>query len=150
MEVEVGSVVEGKISGITNFGAFVELGEGTTGMVHISEVAQGFVKDIREHFSLGDTVKVKVLAKSPEGKISLSIKQAQEPAPRFEKRERQNSAPSFQKSDSFEFRGKQKDNMSFEDMMSSFKKSSDEKMYDLKKVIDNRRGSQNRRSHQQP
>lgn len=149
MEVEVGSVVEGKISGITNFGAFVELG-GVTGMVHISEVAQGYVKDIRERLSVGDTIKVKVLAKTPEGKISLSIKQAEEPAPRFEKRERQSSAPTFKKADSFEFRPKQKDDMSFEDMMSSFKKSSDEKMYDLKKVIDNRRGSQNRRSHQQP
>ena len=61
MQVEVGAIIEGKITGITKFGAFVELGEGKTGMVHISEVASTYVKEIRDHIQEGQTVKVKVL-----------------------------------------------------------------------------------------
>ena len=78
MELEVGSIVEGKVSGITKFGAFVALPEGKSGLVHISEVANAFVADVSEHVQMGQTVKVKVLSISPEGKINLSIKRAVE------------------------------------------------------------------------
>ena len=67
---------EGKVSGITNFGVFVDIGEGITGMVHISEVARNYVKDIKEYVRMGQEVKVKVITVSPEGKVSLSMKQA--------------------------------------------------------------------------
>ena len=84
MEAEVGSVVEGKVTGITSFGVFVQFEENTTGMVHISEVAETYVKDIKDFVKVGDAVKVKILAVTPEGKISLSMKQAQEtPKPFF-------------------------------------------------------------------
>ena len=78
MQLEVGQLIEGKITGITNFGVFVDLGDGATGMVHISEVAQTYVSDIKEHVKEGDTVKMKVLSIGDNGKISLSIKRAME------------------------------------------------------------------------
>ncbi|USG65920.1 S1 RNA-binding domain-containing protein [Brevibacillus ruminantium] len=77
MGVEVGSKLEGKVTGITKFGAFVELPGGETGLVHISEIAPTYVKDIHEHLKLGDKVIVKVL-NIRDGKIGLSIKKAQE------------------------------------------------------------------------
>lgn len=76
MSLEVGKIVEGKISGITNFGAFVNLGEGKTGLVHISEVAKEFVKDINDFLKEGQTVTVKIISMEPGGKISLSIRKA--------------------------------------------------------------------------
>ena len=71
MQLEVGSIVEGKVTGITKFGAFVELAPGTTGMVHISEVASTYVKEIRDHVQENQMVKVKILSISDDGKISL-------------------------------------------------------------------------------
>ena len=82
MQLEVGTILEGKVTGITKFGAFVELPDKMTGMVHISEVAATFVKEIRDFVTEGQTVKVKVLSIGEDGKISLSIKKAQAPAPR--------------------------------------------------------------------
>lgn len=78
MRLEVGSIVEAKVTGITNFGAFVELPDGKKGMVHISEVAPKYVEKISDHLSIGQQVKVKVLSVSDDGKISLSIKKAME------------------------------------------------------------------------
>lgn len=86
VNLEVGSVVEGKVTGLKPFGAFVALTEDKQGLVHISEVAHGFVKDINDVLNVGDEVKVKVLSVDAEsGKISLSIR-ATEPAP--ERKER--------------------------------------------------------------
>ena len=76
MDLEVGKVVEGKVSGITGFGAFVDLGGGKSGLVHISEVSKNYVKDINDHLKIGDNVKVKVMNIEPNGKIGLSIKKA--------------------------------------------------------------------------
>ena len=73
MAIEVGSVLEGVVSGITEFGAFIELPEGKVGLVHISEVADEFVKDIKDFLKEKDTVKVKVLSVDERGKIGLSI-----------------------------------------------------------------------------
>ena len=76
MQLEVGKIYEGKVTGITKFGAFVELDKDTTGMVHISEVANTFVSEIKDHLKEGQTVKVKVMSVGDDGKISLSIKKA--------------------------------------------------------------------------
>ena len=75
MAIEVGAILEGKVSGITKFGAFIDLPESKTGMVHISEVAPTFITEITDYVKVGETVKVKVLAVN-DGKISLSMKQA--------------------------------------------------------------------------
>lgn len=76
MGLEVDSILEGKVTGITKFGAFVALPEGKSGLVHISEIANSYVTDVNEHLQLGQTVKVKVINITPEGKINLSIKKA--------------------------------------------------------------------------
>ena len=120
MSVEVGQIVEGTVTGITHFGAFVELSDGRTGLVHISEVADVYVKDINEHLQRQEKVKVKVLSMDANGKIGLSIKQAER---------------------SFRRRGQSKIlGISFEDKMSRFLKESDERQHDLKKKLDFRRG----------
>lgn len=150
MAAEVGSVIEGKVSGITNFGVFVDIGDGATGMVHISEVARTYVKDLKEYVHLGQEVKVKVITVTPEGKISLSMKQAETPVHRedYHKPRQREQRVSGGGMDSFEFKPRQQEKMSFEDMMSSFKKSSDEKMSDLKKVIDAQKGRPRRPKQQ--
>ena len=78
MEFSIGEVYEGKVTGITKFGAFVLLPNGKSGLVHISEVANTFVSDVHEHVQIGQPVKVKLLSVSEEGKINLSIKRALE------------------------------------------------------------------------
>ena len=85
MLFEVGTVLEGKVTGITKFGAFVALPGGKSGMVHISEVANSYVNDIHDHLQDGQTVKVKVLSVTPDGKINLSVKKAMEPAAQQER-----------------------------------------------------------------
>ena len=143
MQLSVGDLVEGKVTGITNFGVFVDLPEGKTGMVHISEVARTYVNDINEHVKQGDTVKMKVLSISEDGKISLSIKRAEERKP-YEKREPRTSP---KPDNSFVWGQRKSEPASFEDMMNKFKQTSDEKFSDLKrKNPDNRRkrGASNR------
>ena len=76
MQIDIGSVYDGTVTGLTKFGAFVKLDNGATGMVHISEVASEYVSDISQHLSEGDKVKVKVLEINEKGKVSLSIKKA--------------------------------------------------------------------------
>ncbi len=98
MELTVGAVLEGKVKSITNFGAFVALPDNKTGMVHISEVANAYVSDIRQHLTEGQDVKVVVIAIDPAGKINLSMKRL-EPKPQgnsrpgFRREQTQNSAP---------------------------------------------------------
>ena len=97
MDLAVGAIVEGKVTGITKFGAFVALPEGKSGMVHISEVANTYVSDIHDHLTEGQDVKVKVIGIDPAGKISLSIKRTQEPE-RRERRPQQDRRPPRQDS----------------------------------------------------
>ena len=78
MSIEVGNILEGVVTGITKFGAFVELPGGKVGLVHISEVADVYVKDVNDFLKEKDKVKVKVLSVDEQGKIGLSIKQLQE------------------------------------------------------------------------
>ncbi len=136
MELTVGQIVEGKITGITNFGVFVDLGNSVTGMVHISEVASTFVSEIRDHVKVNDVVKMKVLTISDDGKISLSIKRASEPKkdmaaarPARPQRERQPSKPDS----SYVWTATKSESQSFEDMMNRFKQTSEEKFSDLKR-----------------
>ena len=137
MALEVGQIVEGKVSGITGFGAFIDLPDGETGLVHISEVARNYVKDINEHLSVGQEVKVRVLSLDEKGKISLSIKKAQEHSNR-----RAPAAPFSGRPAEIDWgtENGQKD-MSFEDMMASFKQSSDARMLDIKRNVESKRGS---------
>lgn len=156
MTLEVGQIYEGKVTGITKFGAFVSFEGGQTGMVHISEVAPTFVNEIKDFVTEGQMVKVKVLAISEEGKISLSIKKAlpedQQRRPqrreggRGRERDRQPRQPrpapqpSQGRPGDFEWQSRRNDSGSFEDMMSRFKQTSDEKMSDLKRGNESRRG----------
>lgn len=78
MAIEVGSILEGKVTGIMNFGAFVALPGGKSGLVHISEIANTFVKDVHDHLQVGQQVKVKILGINEQGKINLSIKAVQQ------------------------------------------------------------------------
>lgn len=166
MGLEVGSIVEGKVTGITNFGAFVDLADGKTGMVHISEVAPTYVNQIKDHLTEGQTVKVKILSVSDDGKISLSIKKAMENYPNkdtngekgsfskgngraFRKRNDRPKAPPVTSPGNFEWQSSRKTNdaSSFEDMMSRFKQTSEEKISDLKRGFDtpNRRPRKNQK-----
>ena len=81
MSLEVGAIVEGEVTGITNFGAFVQLPEGKVGLIHISEVSNVYVKDVHDFLKEKDKVKVKVLSIDERGKIGLSIKQLTPPPP---------------------------------------------------------------------
>ncbi len=94
MELTVGAILEGKIKSITNFGAFVALPENKTGMVHISEVANAYVSDIRQHLTEGQDVKVMVIGLE-NGKVNLSIKRLQPKAPR-ENMPRRDNRPNFE------------------------------------------------------
>lgn len=131
MSLETGKIIEGKVSGITNFGAFVDIGEGKTGLVHISEVASRYVKDVREFLKEGQIVKVKIMSMEPGGKISLSIKKAME-----EERVKTSSRPI----DVDFIIAKEDTNSSFEDKMQRFKQMSDERMQDIKRNVESKRG----------
>ena len=138
MQLEVGMVLEGKVTGITKFGAFVELPGVRTGMVHISEVASTFVKEIRDYVTENQTIKVKILNINEDGKISLSMKRAVDPPPRTG-----NSAPRQQRPGrpgNYEWQSRRNEGGSFEEMMSRFKQTSDEKMSDLKRCMESKRG----------
>ncbi len=128
MSIEKGQILQGKISGITNFGAFVQLEGNVTGLVHISEVADSYVKEISEFLTVGDEVKVKVLNVDEGGKIGLSIRQAiEKPKVTKSKVQAQPKAPA-----------------SFEDKISRFMKDSDEKLASLNKNMNAKRRSGNR------
>ena len=136
MQLEVGQILEGKVTGITKYGAFVSVDEKTSGMVHISEVARSYVTDIHEFLKENDLVKVKVISIGDDGKISFSIKQALPPAEKPERSERRPREKNFQtpKIDpTCTWTPKKQEPASFEEMMNRFKQTSDEKFSDLKK-----------------
>ena len=139
--IEVGAVLEGKVTGLTAFGAFVSLPDGKSGMVHISEVSNNFVKDIKDFLKEGQDVKVKVVSISEEGKISLSIRKAEE-APKKENPRPARKAERPARANVWQGQPKQnKEAMSFEDMMAKFKAQSEDKMSDLKRMSDKRGGN---------
>ncbi|NLY29205.1 MAG: S1 RNA-binding domain-containing protein [Firmicutes bacterium] len=120
MAIEVGSIVEGRVTGITNFGAFVELADGKTGLVHISEVADAYVKDINDYLKQNDRIKVKVININGN-KIGLSIKQV-------------NSSSSDNRVNR---RISQQD---FEERLSKFLRESEQRQQDLRRSLDSKRG----------
>ena len=127
MTLMVGNILEGTVVNMTNFGAFVELEGNKTGLVHISEVADSFVKDIRVHLKEQDKVKVKVISIDDNGKISLSIKQANV---------QKKSVKPVEIDWSSDNKKSNGNNMGFEDIMSRFLKDSEERMQDVKKNQD--------------
>ncbi|MGM0873534.1 MAG: S1 domain-containing RNA-binding protein [Bacillota bacterium] len=143
MSIEIGSKVQGKVTGITNFGAFVELPGGSTGLVHISEVADSYVKDVNDHLKVGDQIEVKVISEK-DGKTALSIKKAidrpegqtssysQQRPPR-QGRDDRHSKDSRSKSN---FKPKE----NFEDKMVRFLKTSEENLSTLKRSTETKRG----------
>ncbi|MCY0887853.1 MAG: S1 domain-containing RNA-binding protein [Alicyclobacillaceae bacterium] len=136
MSIEVGSKLSGKITGITNFGAFVLLPGGETGLVHISEVSNSYVKEIREHLQLNQEVTVKVINVDPSGKIGLSIRQADD------------SAPAVRPTRDSGHRGRSghiPHRMTFEDKMSRFMKDSEERLQALRRSESKRGGRGGRR-----
>lgn len=167
MAIEVGSVLEGTVSGITAFGAFVELPEGKVGLVHISEVADEYVSDVKDFLKEKDKVKVKVLSIDEKGKIGLSIKRLQpkktaEPAqaaqqgsgrsfaPRSQQQSDGEQAPlrrnnNFRASGGADFRNRGNSRFaptsaSFEDKISKFMKDSEEILRDSSRRTDSKRG----------
>ena len=140
MDLAVGAIVEGKVTGITKFGAFVALPEGKSGMVHISEVASTFVNDIKDFLQEGQQVKVKIINIDQAGRINLSIQKAQPQEPR---------QPRFQRSSAPRGRVQQapKDpsTMSFEDKLKAFMSDSESRQADVRHATDRKNGSRRRR-----
>ena len=176
MALEVGNIVEGTVTGIAKFGAFVELPDKSVGLVHISEVASEYVNDVNDYLKVQDKIKVKVITIDDKGKIALSIKQAQPAAPQekrqdhfhrdhehgngrkfhhFTRREnsgdREASAPAPRNQERRSFSGgyrqsaRQEAPASFEDKLSRFLKDSDERLLDLKRNVESKRGGRGAR-----
>lgn len=135
MPVSVGKVVEGTVTGITNFGAFIQLPGEKSGLVHISEISHEYVEKVADHLSRGEKVKVKVLSITNDGKISLSIRQA---------KPKTNKPAEIQ----WEKPEESQKNLSFEDKLNKFLKESGEK-HDQLKSRDTRRGNSMRQKSQQ-
>ena len=151
MGLEIGSVVEGRVTGIAKFGAFVALPEGKSGLVHISEVANSFVSDVHDHVQVGQTVKVRVLNVSSDGKINLSIKRAEEqprqeprrPAPRSAAPVVQHIVPAAKMATERVAADGPSKNQDFEDRLKKFMQDSDSRIADNRLYADHR--SRNRR-----
>ena len=155
MEFGVGSVLEGKVTGITKFGAFVSLPEGKSGLVHISEIAYSYVNDVKDHLKEGQEVKVKVIGIDENGRINLSIKKAQPQEPR-QQHERSDRGfaprqPRFQQRREGAPRGraqqapKDPSTMTFEDKLKAFMTDSESRQADVRHATDRKNGSRRRR-----
>ncbi|ADU92571.1 S1 domain-containing RNA-binding protein [Geobacillus sp. Y412MC52] len=130
MSIEVGSKLQGKVTGITKFGAFVELPEGVTGLVHISEVADNYVKDINDHLKVGDMVYVKVINVGQDGKIGLSIRKAKDTPSSQRPRHRTNDRSAAD---------------SLEHKISRFLKESEDRLASLRRHTESKRGGRGAR-----
>ena len=145
MAIEIGSIVEGEVSGIMAFGAFVTLKDNKVGLVHISEVSSTYVSDINEHLKVGDHVKVKVIKIDDNGKISLSIKKAMDkPAEPKQKQKVSKQNTPIRPAD-IDWGAKSTEGMSLDDMINKFKQDSDEKMLALKRSNESKRSGGYRR-----
>ena len=150
MQLDVGAIVEGKVTGITKFGAFVEIEKGVNGLVHISEISDSYVTDVADFLEKGDEVKAKVLS-ADNGKISLSLKAVGSVYPKNNSNQDKlgsNATDSKNGRDTVKsneppkvYKPKKEEPLSFEEMLSRFKKSSEEKMSDIKRNMDNKRVS---------
>ena len=138
MEFGVGSILEGKVTGLTKFGAFVSLPEGKSGLVHISEIAYSYVNDVKDYLKEGQEVKVKVIGIDENGRINLSIKKAMDPPPRPAGQGRPGShggRPGGH-GGNMGFRGKPApaEPTSFEDRLKQFMAASDSKLSELRQA----------------
>ena len=146
-------VLEGKVSGITKYGAFVDLPENKTGMIHISEISSSFVNNISDYIKENQQVKVKIINIGENGKIALSMKRLEEKKDNKDNKKNKNFnkvKKSFSGPGNFEWRSKKNTSngsVSFEDMLSKFKQSSEEKMSDLKRFTDIKRSNSRRNSN---
>ena len=138
-------VIEGKVTGITKFGAFVALQEGKSGLVHISEIANTFVNDVHDYVQDGQTVKVKIIGIGDDGKINLSIKKADEHAP--QQRQDQRPPRPASAAQPRQYGGPRQavprangptGDVSFEDKLKQFMQESDSRMADNKMYSDHR------------
>ncbi|WP_019157156.1 S1 domain-containing RNA-binding protein [Robertmurraya massiliosenegalensis] len=149
MSIEVGSKLQGKVTGITNFGAFVELSEGSTGLVHISEVADNYVKDINDHLKVGDQVEVKVINVEKDGKIGLSIKKAVDKPERSPRPERNFRGGGDSRGPGRPRQGRTNEarapKENFESKMARFLKDSEDRLSSLKRNTESKRGGRGAR-----
>ena len=131
---EIGEILQGKVTGIMSFGAFVSMENGTSGLVHISEISNSFISDINQLLQVGDIVKVKVLSIDGKGKLSLSIKQADGDAPVSSS---SSSSSNTNYSGGGGYKGKKQKSKEpldpLEEMLKKFKQVSEEKIHDLKR-----------------
>ena len=162
MSFSVGNIINGKVTGITNFGAFVETEDGSRGMIHISEISRSYVENIRSVLKVGQPVTAKVISISDDGKVALSMKQLEQGEPKEQRKPAQPHAQSGSQPRSQSQRKPKTDRQppkpkkkyepapavtspgdyqwessgpgaTFEDMMSRFKRTSEDKMSDLKR-----------------
>ncbi|MEA5151483.1 MAG: S1 RNA-binding domain-containing protein [Oscillospiraceae bacterium] len=148
MGVELGSVLEGKVTGITKFGAFVSLPDGKSGLVHISEIANTYVNDVNDHVKLGQVVKVRVMNVTEDGKINLSIKRAEPPAPPPERQQgvppRRPAARGYESAAKAEQPAPESGNQDFEDRLKKFMQDADSRIADNKMYSDHRQRNRRR------
>ena len=150
MQPTVGEILEGKVTGITKFGAFVSLPDGTSGLVHISEIANTFVNDVHDFVSEGQTVKVKIIGVNENGKINLSIKKAMppEPRPEGEQRPQRPYQPRQDRPQRQPFTPKSSAppaEATFEDKLKQFMQDSDNRISDSRIYADRKTGYRKRR-----
>ena len=134
----VGNVVEGTVTSVMAFGAFVSIGSKESGLVHISELSNEYVKDINTFVKKGDHVKVKIIRIDEQGKISLSMKQVED-KPKDERVKQSKPSRVSARPDTFDWSARETDELSFEDKLSRFKHDSEEKIRDSKRRLENKR-----------
>ena len=142
MSLEVGNKVEGKITGLAKFGAFIDLGDNKTGLVHISEVSDKFVEDINDELKVGQIVTVEVLSIDKDGKIALSMRNREKEA---EQKKEQPKQKTSNKKASKSFNRKKNNNKDFDALMSDFLKESESRLSSLRKNTEGKRGGRGSR-----
>jgi S1 RNA binding domain protein len=118
-DLEVGAVVEGVVQRITPYGAFIQLDDGKVGLIHISEIDRNYVRNVEDHLHLNDKVQAKIVAIKEDGKIDLSIKALQDPAPRIDRRSGRDPE--------------------FEQKLKRFMRQSEERLVDYKRSVEHKR-----------
>ncbi len=148
--LKVDELVEVEVTRITEYGAFVKLGDGKKGLIHISQVADSYVKNVNDHLKVGDKVKVRVMAISSDGKIDLTLKTQKESASRTARNPASGGARP--RGETRQFNGARRENASsypdnkpfkasvFEERLKSFLKESEERQTDLKKHVEKKQG----------
>jgi len=153
MEFEVGGIYEGKVTGITKFGAFVNLESGKSGLVHISEVANSFVSDVNEHVKVGQFIKVKILSIGQDGKINLSIKRVEQEAVQKKAAKPQEETPKLFTAPArhekyvmapVQTANENSGNVDFEDRLKKFMQESDSRIADSRMYTDRKSRSRRR------